>query len=139
MQVQKGTIQTMSGATATVIPSTHPDIVTLPLVVPFYWRATMGNLQAGEEVYYFEDEEHGGMIIGRTDGNWDNVLRGTLTVTEDVTAEANVNVKKDISSNANITANVNISALTGDVKAGDISLKQHIHTGDSAGKTSTPE
>lgn len=86
MEVQKGKVQTMSGKTATVIPNEHPDIVTQPLVVPFYWRETMGNLQAGEEVYYLEDDEHGGYIIGRTDGEWDNKFTGTLTVTEDVTA-----------------------------------------------------
>lgn len=86
MEVQKGTVQSMNGTTATVVPSEHPDIVTQPLVVPFYWRETMGNLQAGEEVYFLEDDAHGGYIIGRTDGEWDNTLRGTLTVTEDVTA-----------------------------------------------------
>lgn len=118
--IQKGMIQTMSGKTATVIPAEHPDIVTQQLIVPFYWRALMGNLQPGDEVYYFEDDEHGGYIIGRTDGEWDNTLRGTLTVTEDITAEANV------------TAN-------GDVTASGISLKSHTHTGDSGGSTSAPK
>lgn len=108
MEVQKGKVQSMDGKTATVIPSEHPDIVTKPLVVPFYWRETMGNIKAGEEVYYFEDDEHGGYIIGRTDGEWDNKFTGTLEVTEDV-------------------------------KANGISLKTHTHTGDSGGKTSTPQ
>lgn len=145
MEVQKGTIQTMSGATCTVIPSTHPDIVTQPLVVPFYWRETMGNLQAGEEVYFFEDDQHGGYIIGRTDGNWDNILRGTLTVTEEVTAESTLDVHKDISTEMNlnatmnITANMNITSVAGDVKAGKVSLKEHIHPGDSGGMTDAPQ
>ena len=108
MEVQKGTIQSISGATATVIAAAHPDIVTQPLVVPFYWRETMGNLQAGDTVYYFEDDEHGGYIIGRVDGEWDNTIRGKLTVTEDVEADG-------------------------------ISLKNHTHTGDSGGDTSTPK
>lgn len=86
MEVQKGRVQSISGGSAVVIPNEHPETVTQPLIVPFYWRETMGNLQAGEECYFFEDNEHGGYIIGRTDGEWDNTLRGTLTVTEDVTA-----------------------------------------------------
>lgn len=139
MNIQIGIIQEMQGTTATVVPNDRPDIVTLPLVVPFYWRETMGNLQAGEEVYFFENHEHGGYIVGRTDGNWDNVLRGTLTVTDDITAESNVLVDKDISSKANISAAMNITAIAGDVLAEDISLKQHIHPGDSGGKTGAPE
>lgn len=112
--IQKGTVQTISGKTATVIPAEHPDIVTQQLIVPFYWRELMGNLQPGDEVYYFEDDAHGGYIIGRTDGEWDNTLRGSLSVTEKVAAD-------------------------GDVTASGISLKNHTHTGDSGGSTSTPK
>lgn len=86
MEVQKGRVQSITGTTAIVVPNEHPETVTQPLVVPFYWRATMGNLQPGDECYFLEDNEHGGYIIGRTDGEWDNTLRGTLTVTDDVTA-----------------------------------------------------
>ncbi len=86
MTTGKGTVQSITGSTAVVVPAEHPDIVTRPLVVPFYWRAAMGNLQPGDEVYYLEDDEHGGYILGRTDGEWDNTLRGTLAVTGDVTA-----------------------------------------------------
>ncbi len=86
MTTGKGIVQSITGSTAVVVPAEHPDIVTRPLAVPFYWRATMGNLQPGDEVYYLEDDEHGGYIIGRTDGEWDNTLRGTLAVTGDVTA-----------------------------------------------------
>ena len=120
MKIQIGTIQEMNGTTATVVPNDRPDIVTQPLVVPFYWRETMGNLQPGEEVYFFENHEHGGYIIGRTDGEWDNTLRGTFTVTEDITAQANI-------------------TASGDVTAGTISLQTHTHTGDSGGNTSPPK
>ena len=120
MEVQKGTIQDMSGETATVIPATHPDIVTQPLIVPFYWRKDMGNLQAGDKVYFFEDEEHGGQIISRVDGNWERKIDCAITVTGDITAEAHVNARKD-------------------GKAGSISLKSHTHTGDSGGDTSSPK
>lgn len=120
MEVQKGTVQTMSEDTATVIPSMHPDIVTQPLIVPFYWRKDMGNLQAGDKVYFFEDEEHGGQIIARVDGNWERKIDCEITITGDITAKADVNA-------------------SGDVKAGAISLKTHIHTGDSGGVTSSPK
>lgn len=120
MEVQKGTIQDMSGETATVIPATHPDIVTQPLIVPFYWRKDMGNLKAGDKVYFFEDDEHGGQIIARVDGNWERKIDCEITVTGDITAEANVNAKED-------------------VKAGSISLKNHTHIGNMGAATSTPK
>lgn len=113
MEVQKGTISSMNGSTATVVPSDHPDIQTQPLVVPFYWRKTMGNIQTGEQVYFFEDGEHGGYIIGRTDGDWDNTIRGTLMVTADV---------------------IGLS----DIKAGSVSLQNHIHTSAAPGTQTTP-
>lgn len=120
MEVQKGTVQNITEDKATVIPATHPDIVTQPLIVPFYWRKDMGNLKAGDKVYFFEDEEHGGQIIARVDGNWERKIDCEITVTGDITAEANVNASKD-------------------VKAGSISLKNHTHGGDSGGTTSTPK
>ena len=114
MQVQKGIIQSTDGTTATVVPNQHPEIVTQPLVVPFYWGPTMGNIKAGEEVYFFEDSEHGGYIIGRTDGSWDNTLTGEFTIKGGITA-------------------------SGDVQSSGISLKNHTHTGDSGGTTSAPQ
>lgn len=119
MEVLKGRVQSISKGKAIVIPNEHPETVTQPLVVPFYWQETMGNLQAGEECYYFEDNEHGGYIIGRTDGRWDNTLRGTLTVTEKITAQADI-------------------AASGDVTASGISLKSHTHTGNQGSPTSKP-
>lgn len=118
MEVQKGTVSQMMGSTAIVVPSLHPDITTRPLVVPFYWRETMGNLQSGEEVYFIEDEAHGGYIIGRTDGEWDNKLRGSLEVTEEVKAKT-------------------LSAET-DATAAGISLTQHTHTSSTAGSPTSP-
>lgn len=132
MEVQKGIIQSMTGTTATVVPNDRPEIVTQPLIVPFYWRETMGNLKPGDEVYFLEDDGHGGYIIGRTDGNWDNTLRGTLTVTEDITGKANMKITGNVSAIGNM-----ISA--GDVKAGAISLSAHNHKGDSGGETSPPK
>lgn len=86
--ILKGKIHSIEsgGTKARVVPDDNSQIVTLPLTIPFYWRAEMGNVQIGEEVYYDEDPSLGGMIHGRTNGEWDNTFRGTLTVTEDVTA-----------------------------------------------------
>lgn len=132
MEVQKGIVQSMNGTTATVVPNEHPDIVTQPLVVPFYWRETMGNLKAGEEVYFLEDDAHGGMIIARTDGEWDNTLRGTLTVTEAVTAQATVDITGAVTAGSTITA-------TGDVIGSGTSLAGHTHIGNMGTPTSSPQ
>ncbi len=86
MSLKRGTVQSFDGTHAVVVPNDQPEITTQPLLVPFIWREVMGNLQVGEEVYYMEDNAHEGIIISRTDGAWDNKLRGTLEVTEDVTA-----------------------------------------------------
>lgn len=119
MQIQKGTLQSVNGSTATAVSAEHPDIVTRELVIPFYWRELMGNLQPGEEVYYIEDDEHKGMIIGRTDGNWDQKIRGTLTVEEAVTMNDTLKV-------------------TGEVTSGTIALTAHKHTSAAPGTPTTP-
>lgn len=119
MQIQKGTLQSVNGATATAVSAEHPGIVTRELVIPFYWRELMGNLQPGEEVYYIEDDEHKGMIIGRTDGNWDQKIRGTLTVEEAVQV------------NSTITA-------SGEITSGAIGLTSHKHTSAEPGTPTTP-
>lgn len=85
--MKKGKIHSieLGGTKARVVPDDNSQIVTLPLTIPFYWRETMGNVQIGDEVYYDEDPSLGGIIHARTNGEWDNTYRGTLTVTEDVT------------------------------------------------------
>lgn len=72
------------------MPDNDPGIVTHELVIPFYWRETMGNIRVGESVYYLEDESMGGYVIGRCDGEWDGTIRGSLTVMEDVTGKVSV-------------------------------------------------
>ena len=119
MEIQRGVVAQMMGDRATVIPDEHPDVVTLPLVVPFYWRETMGNLRENEAVFFFEDDSHEGFIIGRCDGNWDNTIRGSISVTESVNAK-----------------NVDGSD---DVTGGGKSLKSHTHTsGQPGAPTSAP-
>ena len=115
MEIQKGPVHSIEdgGTRARCIPDTDGDIVTLPLVIPFHWRATMGNIQAGESVYFFEDEGRGGFIIGRCDGEWDNTLRGSFSVTETITA-------------------------TGEITGQGIALSSHTHTDSRGGGTTPP-
>lgn len=131
MQIQKGTLQSVNGSTATAVSAEHPDIVTRELVIPFYWRELMGNLKPGEEVYYIEDDEHKGMIIGRTDGNWDQKIRGTLTVEEAVTMNDTLNVKAAVQADSTITA-------SGEITSGAIGLTTHKHTSTAPGTPTTP-
>lgn len=115
MEVQKGKIHSLEsgGKAARCIPDNDAGIVTRPLVIPFYWRATMGNIQVGESVYFLEDESRGGFILGRCDGEWDNTLRGSMKIEESLT-------------------------VAQDVTASGKSLVNHTHTDSRGGGTSPP-
>lgn len=112
MEISRGKISFINeeGTAASCIPNESAGFTTQPLVIPFYWRSSMGNLQVGDEVFYLEDncEPTRGYIIGRCDGEWDKVFRGTLEVTEDI-------------------------------KIGDLSVKEHRHKDPEAGMTGLPE
>lgn len=115
MEVRKGKVHSIEngGTLARCVPDTDDGIVTLGLVIPFYWRETMGNLQVGDPVYFFEDEGCGGMVIARCDGEWDNTLRGSFNVTENITA-------------------------TGEITGQGIALSAHTHTDSRGGGTTPP-
>ncbi len=125
MSLKKGTVQSFDGTHAVIVPNDCPGIVTLPLLVPFFWRALLGNLQQGQEVYYMEDNAHGGLVLSTTEGAWDATLRGTLNVTEDVTVTGGVTAGGSMSAEADVTA-------------GGISLKSHTHKDSQGGTTSAP-
>lgn len=131
MQIQKGTVQAVNGSTATCVSAEHPEIVTQPLVIPFYWREAMGNLQPGEQVYYLEDDEHSGMILARCDGEWDYTMRHTLTVEQDVTLNAALSVQGDVTAAAAVNA-------SGEVTGNGIALSTHKHTSASPGSPTSP-
>lgn len=114
MDIQKGTVETVQGGRATVIPTAHPEITTRPLVLPFYWQERMGNIQPGDTVIFAETDDHDGVILARLDGEWDNTFRAPLTMAETVTAEK-------------------------DVTAAGVSLQNHTHTSSQPGEpTSKP-
>lgn len=131
-------MSSMDGSTATVASLEHPGVVTRPLVVPYYWRELMGNLKVGETVYYIEDDAHDGMIIARADGNWDQTIRGTLTVEQAVTFNATLSVQSDITAQSNVTVQGSITA-SGTITGGTVSLQLHTHLSSAPGTpTGTP-
>ena len=137
MQVQKGTVQSVNGSTATCVSAEHPDIVTRPLVIPFYWREAMGNIRPGEQVYYLEDDSHSGMILARCDGEWDFTMRHTLTVEQDVTLNANLTTQGNAAVQGDITTDGALTAA-GEVTSGAITLTAHTHTSSAPGAPTSP-
>lgn len=128
----KGTVASVDGSTATVSSLEHPGIVTRPLVIPYYWRELMGFIKPGDTVYYIDDSAHGGMIIARADGNWDQTIRGTLTVEQAVTLQNTLSVASNATFSATVTA-------TGNITGAGVSLQTHTHTSTVAGTpTSQP-
>lgn len=122
--IQKGTISSIEGASdrngdptrARVLPSTADGAVTRPLTIPWYLRGEMGNLAPGTEVIYAVFEDGTGSIITRMDGEWSGTVLGDISV------------KKG-----------KVDVLNGDVKAENISLKNHTHSESSGGTTTTPK
>lgn len=120
--IQKGRISSVEGSpdrngdltAARVVPDTASDIVTRPLVIPWWLRGKMGELKQGVSVAYAMFEDGTGLILSRMDGEWSGTVIGNVEI---------------------INGNVNVP--NGDVIASDISLKGHIHTAPD-GVTSTP-
>ena len=122
--IQKGTISSIEGpsdrngdmTTARVLPCTAEGAVTRPLTIPWFLRGEMGNLKPGTEVIYAVFEDGTGSILTRMDGEWSGTMLGNITV------------KKGT-----------VEVPDGDVKAGNISLKSHIHTESEGGQTFSPK
>lgn len=123
-QINKGTIGSISGNTARVVPSDASAKPTAKITIPWHLRGDSGNLKKGTEVVYVEFDDSTGLLLGRADGEWGAYLP-TLTA-------------GSVSADGKITAG-SVKASE-DVTAGGISLKGHKHggveTGD--GTTSTP-
>lgn len=73
--IEKGTISTVSGKKATVIPSFSNAPVSVELVVPFF---LVGSLTVGMPVVYAQFEDNTGVILARMDGEWNHDLDGVL-------------------------------------------------------------
>ena len=149
MQIFTGTVQSISGAKAVIVPDEHPEIVTREYIVPYYWRHEMGNIQIGEKVLCILDDDLHGYILMRCDGEWDYTIRNTLTVEQavtfndtltvqsDVTAQSNVSVSGDVTVQGNISGSGGITA-TGTITGGSVSLQTHTHNSLAPGTPTSP-
>lgn len=66
--VNKGTIASISGNTARVVPYDASTKPTVKISIPWHLRGEAGNLKKGTEVVYVEFDDFTGLLIGRMDG-----------------------------------------------------------------------
>ena len=113
-QINKGTIASVEGNTARVVPSDANARPTAKITIPWHLRGDTGQLKKGTVVVYVEFEDSTGLLLGRADGEWGAFLPSIKA--NDVTA-------------------------TNDVTAGSVSLKNHKHGGveTGGGTTSAPK
>ena len=69
-QINKGTIASISGNTARVVPSDASARPTARITIPWHLRGNSGNLKKGTEVVYVEFDDATGLLLGRADGEW---------------------------------------------------------------------
>ena len=77
-QVNKGTIASISGNTARVVPSDASARPTAMITIPWHLRGDTGQLKKGTAVVYVEFDDATGLLLGRADGEWGAYLP-TLT------------------------------------------------------------
>lgn len=73
-QINKGTIASISGNTARVVPADAAARPTAQIVVPWHLRGDTGQLKKGTEVVYVEFDDATGLLLGRADGEWGEYL-----------------------------------------------------------------
>lgn len=69
-QINKGTIASIDGNTARVVPSDANAKPTAKIVIPWHLRGDTGNLKKGTAVVYAEFDDATGLLLGRADGEW---------------------------------------------------------------------
>lgn len=67
-RVNKGTIASISGNTARVVPHDASAGPTIMITIPWHMRGETGDLKKGTEVMYVEFDDFTGVLIGRMDG-----------------------------------------------------------------------
>lgn len=112
-QINKGTISSIDGNTARVVPLGANTKPTAKITIPWHLRGETGNLKKGTAVVYVEFEDSTGLLLGRADGEWGEYLPY---------------LRSDL-----------VEVPPGDVIASGISLIGHTHDGDSGGSTSKPK
>ncbi|MBO5954261.1 MAG: hypothetical protein J6Q53_09165 [Oscillospiraceae bacterium] len=69
-QINKGTIASISGTTARVVPMDASGKPTAKITIPWHLRGASGNLKKGTAVVYVEFDDATGLLLGRADGEW---------------------------------------------------------------------
>lgn len=110
-QINKGTIASIEGSTARVVPSDAGAKPTAKITIPWHLRGSTGNLKKGTAVVYVEFDDATGLLLGRADGEWGAYL-------------------------PHLTAG-SVSVPEGDVTASGVSLVGHTHGGVETGGGST--
>ena len=78
-QINKGTIASISGNTARVVPSDANAMPTAMITIPWHLRGNAGNLEKGTAVVYVEFDDATGLLLGRADGEWGGISTGTTS------------------------------------------------------------
>lgn len=91
---------------ARVLPSVAQSMPTRPLVIVWHLRGEMGNLKAGDEVWFALANDLTGIILERVDGEWGSVIPGNVETTgnlkaQDVTTSAISSINSHVHSNGN--------------------------------------
>ena len=63
--INKGTIASISGNTARVVPSDAGAKPTAKITIPWHLRGSTGNLSKGTAVVYVEFDDSTGLLLGR--------------------------------------------------------------------------
>ena len=63
--INKGTIASISGNTARVVPSDAGGKPTAKITIPWHLRGSTGNLSKGTAVVYVEFDDSTGLLLGR--------------------------------------------------------------------------
>lgn len=72
--INKGTVASIKGNLARVIPAEADRKTTPELVIPWTLRGRTGLLEKGTAVIYAEFEDATGILLGRADGEWGEYL-----------------------------------------------------------------
>jgi len=69
---------------ARVEPLSNKDIVSTPIIIPWYLRGEMGDIKPGDLVVYAFFEDTTGIILSRVDGEWPGIVPGDVEFTGDI-------------------------------------------------------
>lgn len=103
-----------------VVSSQMDENITGDLYLPPYLRQTQSNISVGDVVFGIIDEVTGigAALCGLDDADFGYFFN------------ADINIKQKLTVNDTIEATNDIKSTSGDVKAGLISLKDHVHSAE---------